>query len=244
MRARPYIANGIFQHIYQRSIDRNTVFQGSLDAIVFISIYKSLSIKYRVNTLAFCLMSNHIHSLCRAGQAKELVYFVRDYTSAFVLRYNEYHNRKGPLFKRSFGYAPKRENKHLRTCISYINNNPVEAHIESCMDKYVWNLFSYGTEKNPFSPKTVLSKCSRKLRRSFKELTFASRHFRPLPYKLLEYCFSDLRNEEKLQLRDYILRIYSPVDYEGIKSIFGSLEKAKLAMHSFMGSEYDIEIDV
>jgi hypothetical protein len=59
---------------------------------------------------------------------------------------------------------------------------------------------------------------------------------------VLDHIFNGLAENEKLQLRDYILKKYSPISYTKVCSIFGDLEKARLAMNSFMGSEHDIKM--
>ena len=238
---RPFIENGIYQHVYQRTLDQSTLFQSSFDALFFISVYWMYSIKYNVDTIAFCLMRNHFHVLCKTSDSS-LIDFIRDCTSFFAFRYNKYHKRTGPLFQRGFGYAAKYSGKKIRTCISYINNNPVEAHLVETMDKFVWNLFAFGNNSNPFSQPIKLKRASQKLRRSLKEVEIAYKQSEHLPYVVLEHIFEGLSEKEKLQLRDYILKRYSPVNYMKIRSIFGDWEKALLAITSFMGSEYDIKM--
>ena len=235
-------ANGVYYHIYQRSADKSRIFLQNYDALCFITIYRVLGLKHNIDTLAFCLMDNHLHVLCRAEEMNLLNDFVRDYTSLFVKEYNTYHRRKGSLFPKHFGRAPKKESKKIRTCISYINNNPVEAHKESSMEKYVWNLFAYGNSKNPFSEPVKLRYCSQRLRRSVQEVRYACSRNEILRYRHLERLFENLSKNEKIQLRDLILSSYSPVNYKKLAGLYGSIDRAKLAINSFMGSEYDIII--
>lgn len=239
---RHLIRAGIYQHVFQRSFDRHIIFTSAVDAIFFVSVYYVYSLKYRVETLAFCLMDNHVHFLCKTEKPSDLNAFVRDYSSVFVKGYNAYHKRIGELFQKPFGYAGKVGDKKLRTCVIYINNNPVEAGKTSEMEQYIWNLFSFGTSKNPFSEQIVHRKASKKMRRSIKEIKSSFNQHKILKPMQLECLFAGLSNKEKQQLRDYILKEYSPVNYEKVTTIFGSLGKAIIAMHSFMGSEYDIKM--
>lgn len=171
-----------------------------------------------------------------------MIGFVRDCTAFFASRYNQYHKRTGPLFQRGFGYAAKYGGKKIRTCICYINNNPVEAHLVDTMDKYVWNMFAYGKDSNPFSSPIKLKKASQKLRRSLQEVDVAYNQRECLSYVVLEHIFKGLAENEKLQLRDYILKKYSPISYAKVSYIFGDLDKACLAINTFMGSEHDIKM--
>ena len=238
---RPFIENGVYQHIYQRTIDRNTLFLSSYDALFFITVYWMYSFRYNVETIAFCLMNNHFHVLCKTSESS-MIGFVRDCTAFFASRYNQYHKRTGPLFQRGFGYAAKYGGKKIRTCICYINNNPVEAHLVDTMDKYVWNMFAYGKDSNPFSSPIKLKKASQKLRRSLQEVDVAYNQRECLSYVVLEHIFKGLAENEKLQLRDYILKKYSPISYAKVSYIFGDLDKACLAINTFMGSEHDIKM--
>lgn len=104
---RHLIRAGIYQHVFQRSFDRHIIFTSAVDAIFFVSVYYVYSLKYRVETLAFCLMDNHVHFLCKTEKPSDLNAFVRDYSSVFVKGYNAYHKRIGELFQKPFGYAGK-----------------------------------------------------------------------------------------------------------------------------------------
>lgn len=241
-RTRPKINQGVYQHIYQRSFDGADIFTNSLDALFFITVFKKYSVIHKVNTIAFCLMDNHIHALCRSDNPSSLSSFIRDYSSVFVGGYNKFHNRRGRLFQTPFGSAPKKWGKKLRTCITYINNNPVEAGKETYMEQYIWNLFAYSLSSSPFSDKIVLKRASCRLRRSLSEVSAYAKTFQILFPRHLQCLMDKLSKEEKEQLRDYILKTYTPVDYSKIISIFGSIDQAVLAMHSFMGNEYDIKM--
>lgn len=242
-RGRATIRDGIYQHIYQRSVDRSPIFKNSLDAIYFISVFHRYSLIHKIETIAFCLMVNHLHVLSRAEDAQRLDDFVRDYSSTFARGYNEFYNRRGHLFQRPYGSAPKPGSKSLRTCISYINNNPVEAGKEQYMEKYIWNLFAYADSGFPFSEELVLRKSSKALRKSVAEAELRMRDNAVLPQMFLKNIFERLCEKEKMQLRDYILKRYSPVDYGQLKSVFGNIEEAKHAMLSFIGREYDLKCE-
>ena len=242
-KGRSVSAHGIYQHIYQRSSDRSRIFRSSIDAIYFISVFHRYSLLYDVDTLAFCLMGNHLHMLSRATDASRLYDFIRDYSSVFARGYNAYYNLNGHLFQRPFGSALKAGSKRLRTCISYINNNPVEAGIERSMEDYVWNLFAYGQNSHPFSEKLVLRKSSKALRNSVAEVAEMIGENKILPQVFLANIFRKLEKEEQKQLRDYILKRYSPINYRQLESIFGSYDEAKHAMHSFIGREYDLKCE-
>ncbi len=240
---RPVLKSGIYYHLYQRSFNKDDIFLSAADAILFITIFRKYSLLYNINTLAFCLMDNHIHALCKADKADRLSDFVRDSTSVYVREYNKYHKRKGKMFQVPFGCAPKKGSKSVRTCITYINNNPVEAKKVDYMEDYVWNLFAYARTSYPFSKKLILKTASYHLRRAIAEIKAYSDKHAIISPVLWNNLHERLTKEETKQLRDYLLKSYSPVDYNQIAAIFGSISDAISAMHSFMGSEYEIKTD-
>ncbi len=230
-------------HIYQRSYDKSNIFLSGKDALVFISIVKLKAMKLGVVVYAICLMDNHIHMLVKVRDGGTLRKFVMDYTSQFAKVYNKRYKREGILFSSPFGRAYKKTDKYVRNCISYINNNPVEAGKTKAIEEYVWNLFSFGRIGHPHSEALNLSK-SRNFIRTYCRLIRAelSRgHY--IPYEMLDELFSKANKRETSQLLDYILNLYNPVDYSAINALYGSLDKASIAMNYNTGAEYEIAED-
>ena len=100
---------GECMHVYQRSIDGVNVFYDDEDYIVFLSIVSVLKKVYNVVVLEVCIMRNHVHLLLAAERLEDISAFVRHYTSLFVTESNHDIGRRGPLFHKSFGSAPKKE---------------------------------------------------------------------------------------------------------------------------------------
>ena len=230
-------------HVYQRSWDKSVVFSSGKDALVFISIVKVKAIELGVKVYALCLMDNHIHMLVRVRDKSSLHRFVTDYTSWFAKVYNKRHQRIGMLFSSPFGRSYKRTDKYVRNCISYINNNPVEAGKTSNIEEYVWNLFSFGKSSHPHSEALDLSRSRKCIRFCCRVLRAEFGRGRYLSYELLDEVFSKTDKREAVQLVDYILNLYNPLDFSAINSLYGNLDKASLAINSNTGSEYDIAED-
>ena len=230
-------------HVYQRSYDKSNIFHSGKDALVFISIVKLKAMKLGVVVYAICLMDNHIHMLVKVRDKAALRKFVTDYTSQFAKVYNKRYKREGILFSSPFGRAYKKTDKYVRNCISYINNNPVEAGKTKNIEDYIWNLFSFGRTAHPHYDAMDISK-SRKIIRYYCRLIRSEfSRGRYTPYEILDELFSKADNKETGQMLDYILNTYNPVDYSAMNGLFGSFDKASLAMNSYTGSEYDIAED-
>ena len=227
-------------HVYQRSVDKSIIFHSGKDALVFISIVKLKAMKLGVLVYAICLMDNHIHMLVRVKDELALYIFVAGYTSLFTRIYNKRHNRRGSLFSTPFGRAFKRTDKYVRNCISYINNNPVEIRKSRNIEEYTWNLFSFRKTSHPHSEALDISK-SRKIIRFFvRALKADYKRGHYVSYELLDKIFSKTDKRETSQIQDYILNLYNPIDYSVLDALYGSFEKASLAINSNTGSEHEI----
>lgn len=146
----------------------------------------------------------------------------------------------GHLLKSPFGSAPKVGDKAVRTCVAYLNNNPVERHIHNEAIKWRWNFLAYAFSSHPFSEKITIRKASVKLRRSLKEVEDCHARGSYLRHSQLRRMFSGLTAEEKSQLTDFIISTYNVIEYGRVASYYGSHEKMLAAINSNTGSEYDI----
>ena len=138
-------------HIYQRTVSGFNIFYDREDFIVFFTIFSVISRLYDVCVLELCLMIDHIHVLLAADSLEQVSSFVRHYSSQYALEYNHSLGRHGSLFHKSFGSAPKKGGKKIRSTIVYIGNNPVEKKLCSNAPEYRWNFLAYISETNPFS---------------------------------------------------------------------------------------------
>ena len=230
-------------HIYQRSIDKSLIFRNSYDAIVLLSILSVKAKKFGIKIYALCFMMNHIHIFVKSRHIDIISSFVQEYSSTFSIIYNKEYERSGSLFSKSYGRAFKYTDKYVRNCISYICNNPVEAKMCRNLEEYVWNFIAFYKSRYPFSKPLVLAKSRNCLRKTVKQVKDIYTSDNYLTYPLLKSLFSSVNKEEALQLKDFIINTYNPLDYEAIVSLFGNIDQAVLAMNSYTGSEHDIKED-
>ena len=134
---------GECMHIYQREVKGYNIFYDLEDFLVFYMIFSTTARHYGVKVMMMCIMPNHVHSLLSSDSLKNISNFIMRYTSLFVREYNRDLGRKGQLFHKSFGSAPKKGGKSIRSTIVYIGNNPVEKALSSVAEGYKWNFLSY-----------------------------------------------------------------------------------------------------
>lgn len=239
-RSRKFI-NGECNHVYQRTVGGVNLFYDLEDFLIFFMIVSVTARKYGVRLLQMCLMIDHVHLLVLTESLAKLADFVRDYSSVFAREYNASVGRRGQLFNKSYGSAPKKGEKRTRSTIVYIGNNPVEKKICSKAEDYRWNFLKYIVCKYPFSRKMLVKEHSRQLARAVKIVNAASKESKYLNYTQLYRVFSTLQGFEKDILVDHIISTYYPFDDAELLRYYDSYEQMLGAMHSTSGAEHDIK---
>lgn len=232
-----------YVHVYVKGKGGDAVFYRLEDFLVFISVVFMASRQSGVKIMSICIMVNHFHLLEKAESLEAVTLFQKSIEQAFVREYNMEYSRKGSLFRKNFGRARKTTAKKVRTCVAYINNNPVVGRLSSRAVEYRWNLLAYNECGHPFSDYVPLAKCSARYRRSVSLVNYMSSSGRPLSYPFLKLVFSSLDRSERKGLTDYIIFKYNPIDYSELVRLYGSFGSALIAFDSNTGDEYDIRED-
>ena len=234
-------AEGEVHHIYQRTVKRFNIFYDLEDYLVYFTIFAIAARQYNVTVSGLCLMLDHIHMLIKADNRVIMSEFVRQVTSMFAREQNNDVGRKGSLFQARFGSAVKKGAKMVRTTIAYLFNNPVERSLCNRAEEYRWNFLAYAVSAYPFSNSINPNTASTKLKRAMKEVKTAESLDRHLRYSQLKRLLDCLKNNEKMQLVDYIISIYNPIDYDESIQYYGTYETMLIAINSNTGSEYEIK---
>lgn len=230
----------ILNHCYQRTVDGIVLFYNVYDHLVFFTIFCMAARNHEVQVLSLCQMPDHIHDVLRAKSVMELSAFVGDFTRTFARVHNETCHRKGALFESPYGSAPKKGDKHARTTLIYVGNNPPERRICKKAEEYRWNYLAYAQNDHPFSEKLIVRNASSAMQKAIREVRYTFEVGKPLSYAQLKRLFQPLDLREKQQLTDFIITIYNVINHEGSIRFFDSYENMLTAMHSNTGSEYDL----
>lgn len=229
------------QHIYQNTYDGKLLFYSVLDRLVFLTIYSVVAKKYGVPVLGLCLMFDHIHSLAQVYSTKLMSLFVGEYTSKYVIAFNRNSGRKGPVFRKAYGNAPKIGLKKIRTTIAYLYNNHVEKKLCNRAEESRWNFLAYVNSDHPFSEKIDKRRCSNRLKKALARVNALYNRQVWLDYPILNSLYDKLSETESEQLTDYIISKYLPLDKESLIAFYGDYETMLIAINSNTGSEYDLK---
>lgn len=232
---------GEYLHVYQRTIGGVNIFYDRIDRLVFFTIFATICKLYDIIPIQLCIMVDHIHILIASNKLKEVASFLRHYTSYFAQVYNLETGRKGALFHKSYGSAPKKGNKKIRSTIVYIGNNPVEKSLCRDASEYRWNFLAYAVDSNPFSDKVAMRNCPPRIRSILKEIKKTQEANKYLSYAQLKRIFAKLDDKETEFVTDYIISSYYPFDTRRLLSFYNNYPDMINAMRSSAGSEYDIK---
>jgi REP element-mobilizing transposase RayT len=135
-----------YYHIYNRGVDKRTIFLDSCDkdrfqAMLFLCnssnpvIFRDVQglpfalVKRGVPIVAigaYCLMDNHFHILLKEIEEGGISKFMSKLTTAYSMYFNKKHARTGALFENNFKAKHLNTDEYLKYIFSYIHLNPLK----------------------------------------------------------------------------------------------------------------------
>ncbi len=139
---------GQYFHIMSQGINREYILQNDKDKRIYLKLMTKYSQEFYINTVAYCIMSNHVHMLIQAKQVGEISNFMRKLNGDYAIYYNKKQDRVGFVFRSRFKSKVIMSEKSLYQCIKYIHMNPVKANMVQNEGDYAFS--SYRNFQNGF----------------------------------------------------------------------------------------------
>jgi putative transposase len=125
-------------HVTQRGNYKQDIFLDDKDKFKYLSLVKEHSVDQKVEILAYCLMTNHVHFALVPLNSDSLGKMFNQVS----MRYSQYFNKKlgkrGHLWQDRYFSCPL-DKDHLYEVFRYIENNPVNAGIVRSAEDYYWS---------------------------------------------------------------------------------------------------------
>jgi putative transposase len=149
----PAVRFGSFCHVYNRGVDKRTVFADGRDyerfaaylrlangtePISAANLFKNPNFDWRkvprevlgdpiVLVLAFCLMPNHFHLVLKSLVPGGISKYMQRVETGYTMYFNIRNGRSGCLFQGRFKsvVVAAGDDRHLRAVTSYVHRNPV-----------------------------------------------------------------------------------------------------------------------
>lgn len=129
---------GIPHHITQRGNRREDIFFSDEDRNKYLEWLHDYSQRHKVDVLAYCLMTNHVHLILVPRTESGL----QDVLKPLHMRYAQYVNRnqgwKGHVWQGRYFSSPLDE-RYTWAAIQYVERNPVRAKIVRKAECYPWS---------------------------------------------------------------------------------------------------------
>lgn len=134
-----YLEGG-FYHVYNRGVDKRTIFEDEMDYKIFLSYLKNYllpptpqqvrpvrqsKIFQELQLICYALMPNHFHLLLKQNTKHGIVSFMRRISNAYTKHFNERYKRVGPLFQGKYKGVLVTEDPYLLHLSRYIHLNPL-----------------------------------------------------------------------------------------------------------------------
>ena len=128
---------GAWHHVTNRGIARRAMFENRADVRRFLALVAREVRRGLIEVHAYCVMTTHFHLLVRSpvGRLSAALQRIED---LYVRWFNRSRRRDGSLVRGRFKSVPVTTAEHWGACVSYIDRNPVDAHIVALPRDYPW----------------------------------------------------------------------------------------------------------
>lgn len=147
--ARLHVPGGVF-HIISRCLNHAYLFDGALERARYLALLEAAARRNDARVLAWCVMSNHVHLVVRAGEAP-LSRLMKRVNTGYARWKNIKERRIGPVFAGRYKAILVERETYLLELIRYVHLNPVRAGIVEHPDEDRWSSHRVyaGIEKKP-----------------------------------------------------------------------------------------------
>lgn len=158
----PFVV-GEFYHIYNRGLEKQSIFNNRRDYSRFIqtlfyyqiqnpkpkfSTYRQSKVfpvdssKKIVEIIAYCLMPNHFHLLVKQLKDGGITEFMRRFIHSYTKYRNIKYHRQGPIFQGVFKAVRVESDEQLLHLSRYIHLNPLVSLLVKDLKLYPWSSYN------------------------------------------------------------------------------------------------------
>ena len=132
------VCPNVSHHITQRGNRREDVFFTDQDRRAYLGWLKEYAEQYKVDILAYCLMTNHIHLVAAPTTEAGLQQMLRPLHMRYAQRVNRARGWRGHVWQGRF-FSSALDEAYLWAAIRYVERNPVRAKMVRRAENYLWS---------------------------------------------------------------------------------------------------------
>jgi putative transposase len=145
-------SEGIY-HVTARSVHGQPLFVHDVDRLDFLALFELATRRAGWRWHAWCLMTTHYHLVLETS-VPALSTAMHSLNTAYALRFNRRHDRRGHLFESRFSAWVIRDELHLEAACRYVLENPARAGMETT-EPWPWaGLAGYESKRRTSSSPT------------------------------------------------------------------------------------------
>ena len=133
---------GAVYHVICRGNNRQAIFRDDQDRKRYLEKLSLYCQEKKVDLMAYCLMSNHVHVLLETPEGN-LSKMMQALQTSYTLYFNRRHGRTGHVFEQRYKAMLVDKDNYLLQVSRYIHLNAVEAKLAERPQDYRWS--SYGS---------------------------------------------------------------------------------------------------
>lgn len=134
---------GMPHHVILRGNNRQRILEDDSDRQRMLGLFAHHARDKRVAVHAYVLMDNHVHLLLTPEVEGGMSRFMQSVGRAYVKQFNERWGRSGTLWEGRFRSGLIQTERHLLTCMAYIDLNPVRAGMVNRPGDWPWSSHSH-----------------------------------------------------------------------------------------------------
>lgn len=132
---------GLSLHVIQRGNNRIQIFHTATDYEWFLALIRSAAADHGVDIHGYVLMTTHYHLIATPGHERALSLTMHEVDGMYAKYFNREHARIGTLWNGRYRGLAIRDERYWLTCLRYIEQNPVRAHMVSSPEAYRWSSY-------------------------------------------------------------------------------------------------------
>ncbi len=141
--------DGAIYHILNRGNNKQVIFRGDSDYLVFKDIIMKYLRKYQIQIYNYAFLPNHFHFLLTPAKAKEIQKFMQAICQVYSCYHHRQYSSVGYLFQNRYKSILIDGDTYLAECTRYIERNPVRAGLVNNANQYMHSSYRYySDEKN------------------------------------------------------------------------------------------------
>lgn len=125
-RQRRFIFNKAFYHIFNRGINKQSIFLAPEDFHFFLKKLEKVKEKYDFSLYALCIMPNHFH-LSIQTKKDPISKIMSSIATSYSMYFNRTYNHYGPVFQNRYKSILVENDSYFLKLSQYIYLNPVKA---------------------------------------------------------------------------------------------------------------------